>query len=71
MERLCYRGVKEAAAALGMSKNTFMRLYKNDPTFPVIHTGPRNSLCLFPVKEIRDWMAAQAANNKAVSVASE
>lgn len=60
MERICYRGVKECADALGVSERTVKTLCKNDPTFPVVKTGPRNSLCLFPVKQIEEWMATRA-----------
>ena len=62
MERMCYRGVRECAEALGVSRDTLVKISKNDPTFPVVKTGPRNCLYLFPVKQIEAWMAAQTAN---------
>ena len=69
MERICYRGINECAEALGITKRTLQRLCKDDPTFPVIKTGPRNSLCLFPVKQIEEWMATRAGNRVIVNPA--
>ena len=60
MERICYRGVRECAEALGVSRDTLTKIVKNDPGFPVIKTGPRNSVRLFPVREIERWAATRA-----------
>ena len=70
MERICYRGFNECAEAMGITKRTLVRLCKDDPTFPVIKTGPRNNLCLFPVKQIEGWMANRAVGREAVSAES-
>ncbi len=69
MERVCYRGARECAEALGVSRDTLMKIVKNDPTFPVIKTGPNNSLRLFPVKQIEDWMATRAGGRMVVDPA--
>ena len=69
MERICYRGINECAEALGITKHTLIRLMKNDPTFPVIRTGPRNCLSLFPVKQIEEWMATRVGNRIVVNPA--
>lgn len=66
MERICYRGINECAEAMGITKHTLIRLMKNDPTFPVIRTGPRNCLSLFPVKQIEEWMATRAGGRVVV-----
>lgn len=62
MGRICYRGVRECAEALGISESTLKKLHKNDPTFPVIKTGPRNSLCLYPVEQVKEWAVTHAGN---------
>lgn len=59
MERICYRGVRECAEALGISERTLKNLYKNDLTFPVVKTGPRNNIYLFPVEQIKAWMTSR------------
>ena len=69
MERICYRGIRECAEAMGISERTPKNLCKSDPTFPVIKTGPRNSLCLYPVKQIEEWMATRAGNRVIVNPA--
>lgn len=56
MERICYRGMSECAEALGISRHTLYRIMKDDPTFPVIKTGPNNSIRLFPINEIKKWV---------------
>lgn len=66
MEKVCYRGVRECADAMGVSRDTLMKIVKNDPTFPVVKTGPRNSLCLFPVKQIEEWMASRSNRGREV-----
>ena len=35
----------------------------------MIKTGPRNSLCLYPVKQIEEWMAKRAGNRVIVNPA--
>ena len=57
IERACYRGMYECAEALGISRFTLLKILKNDPTFPVIKTGPNNSIRLFPIDQIKEWIS--------------
>lgn len=69
MERICYRGARECAEALGVTRDTLVKIVKNDPTFPVIKTGPRNSLCLYPVDQIKEWMAMRTGGRLVIDPA--
>lgn len=69
VEKVCYRGLRECAEALGISRDTLTKIVKNDPSFPVIKTGPNNSIRLFPVQRISEWVATQAGSRVIVDPA--
>ena len=63
IDKVCYRGMQECADAMGISKDTLIKIVKNDPGFPIIITGPRNSIRLFPIKQIEEWLRRRSTVN--------
>lgn len=58
MENKMLLSISESAVALGVSRPTIYRLIRADG-FPTIRLGGR---VLIPVKQLEDWLDAQASN---------